>query len=162
MAEIQVTREGAVLTCLGLGSCIGLLAFDPEEGIAGMAHIMLPQAFKDKPIDKLGKFADTCVPELISQMEAHGALRQRMLFAYVGGAQVFKGGAAANPRLDVGGRNTTAVAGQLLGMNARIVAQDVGGCSGRTVIFDPTTGVVKVRTVQGGERTLCVLKAVQN
>ena len=33
-----------------------------------------------------------------------------------------------------------------------IVAQDVGGNSGRTIEFDPVTGKLKIRTVNKGEK----------
>ena len=39
MADIQVVKGGGVLSCLGLGSCIGLCALDPHAQVAGMVHI---------------------------------------------------------------------------------------------------------------------------
>ena len=56
MADIQVIRGSGQLTCLGLGSCIGLCGLDVSANVAGMVHIMLPQAFQGKGVEKPGKF----------------------------------------------------------------------------------------------------------
>lgn len=157
MAEIKICRAPQNLVCLGLGSCIGLLAFDPQAQVAAMAHIMLPAAFKDKEIDKPGKFADSGIPALLELLDQEGAVRSRLLWAYTGGAQVFKYGAAPTNNLDVGRRNTEAVTQHLATLRARVVASDTGGSNGRTMTFDPNSCEVRVRSVAGGERTLCVL-----
>lgn len=158
MAEIKVAKGPATFTCLGLGSCIGLVAFDEQADVWGMVHIMLPEAFKDKPVDKIGKFANTGIPAMIAEMEKLGASPSRMVMALTGGAQVFKFGSAASSRLDVGARNAEATLEILRGMRAKISAQDTGGSSGRTMIVKSDTGVVTVRTVHGGETELCCLR----
>ena len=161
MAEIKVAVGHAQFTCLGLGSCIGLIAFDPDAHVAGMVHVMLPAAFKDKPVDKPGKFADTGIPEMLKLLKEAGALQQRLIYAYAGGAQVFKYGAGASSTLDVGARNTTAVEEHLKKLGARVVAKEVGGSAGRTVLFDTATGEVRVRTVAAGEKLLGALGAAR-
>ncbi len=158
MSEIKVAKGPAIFTCLGLGSCIGLVAIDEQADVCGMIHIMLPEAFKDKPVDKPGKFADTGIPELLSQMEKLGASKSRMIMAYAGGAQVFKFGSDSSSRLDVGARNGDAVTKILKSLGARVLAYDIGGSSGRTVIVNAEDGEVKVRTVHSGEKTICSLK----
>jgi chemotaxis protein CheD len=134
------------------------LLIDEQAGVSGMIHIMLPEAFKDKPVDKVGKFADTGIPAMIAQMEDLGANKSRMIAAYAGGAQVFKFGAEAASRLDVGARNGDAVATILKKLAIRVVAHDIGGSSGRTVIFSVAEGTFRVRTVQGGENVLCTFR----
>ena len=45
MGEIAVTQSPAeLLVTVGLGSCIGLALVDQPRRIAGLAHIMLPEA----------------------------------------------------------------------------------------------------------------------
>ena len=159
MSEIKVAQGEAVMCCLGLGSCIGLIGHDAEVNVTAMVHIMLPEAFKDKPVDKPGKFADTAIPELIKVLESHGASIARTKFAYAGGAQVFQFGNNAEGRLDVGSRNAEAVAKLLAKYGIRVVAKDVGGNSGRTVTFKVSDAIVKVRTVHSGESELCSLRS---
>ena len=86
MAEIQVLKGTGTFSCLGLGSCIGLCLLDPSNNVGGMAHVMLPEAFPDRPVEKRGKFADTAVPELLEQMLKAGAKKEKILAAIAGGA----------------------------------------------------------------------------
>lgn len=157
MAEIQIIRGSGQLACLGLGSCIGLCMLDPESKVAGMVHVMLPEAYPGKPVEKPGKFADTGVIQLIRMMERAGANRSRLTMAYAGGAQVFSFGTGES-RLDIGARNSAAVLAQLQSLGMRARAFDVGGNLGRTVTFSMETGQIRVRTVSQGERLLCSLK----
>ena len=61
MGEMAVAAaETEVLVTIGLGSCIGLALLDQRRGVAGLAHIMLPEA--GATADQPGKFADTAVP----------------------------------------------------------------------------------------------------
>jgi chemotaxis protein CheD len=158
MADIQVAKGPAVFSCIGLGSCIGLVAHDKLADVTGMVHIMLPEAFKDKPVDKPGKFADTGIAELLRQMAGMGAEARRTVVAFAGGAQVFKYGSGGSDRLDVGARNGQAVEAIIKNVGLRLLASDVGGSNGRTVTVDAATGIVKIRTLVTGERILCNLK----
>ncbi len=158
MAEIHVAKGPAKYTCLGLGSCIGLCALDPVSNVSGCAHIMLPQAFADKPIDKPGKFADTAVPEILSMLERLGGNRSRLVWAMAGGAQVFKFSADTSGKLDVGVRNVEAVSALVKSMGLKCIAKEVGGNLGRTVMMDAETGLITVRTVSVGEKPLCSLR----
>lgn len=157
MAEIHVIKGPGVFTCLGLGSCIGICAIDTVAQVSGCAHILLPQAFKDKPVDKLGKFADTGTPELLAMMERMGAIRSRIVVAIAGGAQVFKFGGGES-KLDIGARNAVAVEQALLQLGIKPVAKDVGGNSGRTVTFHAESGLITVRTAAQGDKPLCTLR----
>lgn len=152
MAEIKIGRPGEVLSALGLGSCIGLAAYCRRTKIGGMVHIMLPAAFAGQVVDKPGKFADTGVPALLDAMKQTGA-GTSLTFAYCGGAQVFSG--TGKSGLDIGARNAEAVAALLKGH--RIQAVETGGNEGRTMTFDPETGIVTVRSVRGGTKNLCIL-----
>lgn len=158
MGDIHVAKGDAAYNCLGLGSCIGLVLFDPTTGVSGMIHVMLPAEFPGRPADKVGKFADTGVPEMVRQMTALGAVSSKIVAAYAGGAQVFKFGTPSDTKLDVGARNTEAVAEQVKKFGFRVLATDTGGSNGRTVSVTISDGLVKVRTVNTGERTLCKLK----
>jgi chemotaxis protein CheD len=159
MAEIHTLKGPGVFTCLGLGSCIGLCALDPVTNVAGMVHVMLPEMFKGRVEDKLGKFADTGVPALIKALESMGAQRSRLVLAMAGGAQVFKfGSGSGESKLDIGARNQTAVDAQIKALGLRCIGRDVGGNVGRTMTLFSDTGEVRVRTVSQAERVLCKLR----
>ena len=154
MAEIKTTaKNDDILMALGLGSCVGVCAFDAQAGITGLAHVVLPDS--GGSAETPGKFADTAVPHLLEQMARLGANVSRIKVALAGGAQLFafKGG---GPRLEIGLRNAEAVSAQLKQRNIPVVATDLGGNTGRTVHLMPD-GRVRVKTIGQGERELTSL-----
>jgi chemotaxis protein CheD len=74
MGEIEVSkRAGDELVARGLGSCIGLVLVDRFTGVAGLAHIVLPESTEGDR--EPGKFADLAVPALIDRVVSAGASR---------------------------------------------------------------------------------------
>lgn len=158
MSDICVAKGPAQFTCLGLGSCVGVAALDPSTGVAGMAHVMLPASFPDKPVDRPGKFADTALVAMLEEMVALGADPTRIQAALCGGAQVFRFGQEVSSLMQIGERITAAVRTQVKDLGIRLIGEDLGGNLGRTVTFSTDTGEVRVRTVSQGEKLLCNLR----
>ncbi len=48
MGKFFVVDQPATLTCLGLGSCVGLVLYDEQKKVSGLAHIMLPDSSRSK------------------------------------------------------------------------------------------------------------------
>ncbi|MHB9036500.1 MAG: chemotaxis protein CheD [Armatimonadota bacterium] len=152
MGEVVFSRPGqSELRALGLGSCIGLCVFDPHLKLGCMAHIVLPLA-KTPDTPDLGKYADTAVPYVIKEMQARGAVPYRLRVAIAGGAQLFSF-EGSDSRLDVGRRNAESVKQMLAQSRLRLVAEDIGGKSGRTLSMDASTGRIMVKQA-GGEMKL--------
>jgi len=150
MGELAVSRNpGHVLVSLGLGSCIGLALVDARSGVAGLAHVVLPDSGGRE--DKLGRFADRAVPELLAQIQKLGAVRPRVKAVLVGGASMF---AVGNGGLDVGPRNEAAVREQLKALRIPIVATETGGNRGRTIRVTVDSGRVTSREAGGAESPL--------
>jgi chemotaxis protein CheD len=78
MGEMIVSSiDGAEIAAIGLGSCIGLALIDPQAGVAGLAHVVLPESGSgDGPA---AKFGDTVVPALLGAVEAQGAIKHRVI-----------------------------------------------------------------------------------
>jgi chemotaxis protein CheD len=150
MGEIAVSSNpGDVLMSIGLGSCIGLALVDQRRGIAGLAHVMLPEALAGG--GPVGKFADLAVPELIKQTTALGTSKVALKAVLVGGAQMFAlGGSAA---MDIGVRNDTAVRAALAAERIPVLAAEVGGSKGRTIRVIPG-GAVLSKEAGGAEKEL--------
>jgi chemotaxis protein CheD len=150
MGEIAVSADpGDMLVSLGLGSCIGLALVDQRRGVAGLAHVMLPEAIAGG--GPAGKFADLAVPALVEQTIALGASRPMLRAVLVGGAQMFSLGASG--ALDIGVRNDTAVRAMLAAQRIPVVAAETGGSQGRTIRVVPG-GVVLSKEAGGAEKTL--------
>ena len=128
-----------------LGSCAGVVLFDRQARLGGVAHIVLPDS--RGAADHPGKYADTAIPALIDDMErpAGRRLRARITAKVFGGASMFQGGAS----IDIGRSNQAAVEQVLAGLGISVVARDVGGESGRRLTFSTATGIVTVR-IPGG------------
>jgi chemotaxis protein CheD len=152
MGELAVSSEpGHVLVSLGLGSCIGLALIDRRMGIAGLAHIVLPQSQGHAANENPRKFADLAVPEMLSELEAAGARKVRLEAVLVGGASMFAVSAAS---LEVGQRNEEAVRALLKGLRIPVVATATGGKRGRTIRVDVATSAVTVREAGGKDEEL--------
>jgi chemotaxis protein CheD len=155
MGELAVSSEpGHVLVSLGLGSCIGLALVDRRMGIAGLAHIVLPQSEGHTASENPRKFADLAVPEMLSELEDVGRVggrRLRLEAVLVGGASMFAVSAAS---LEVGQRNEAAVRALLKGLRIPVVATATGGNRGRTIRVDVATAAVTVREAGGKDEEL--------
>jgi len=146
MGELAVSsRAGDELVAIGLGSCIGLAMIDRDAGVAGLAHVVLPES-QGKP-GPAAKFADLVVPELLGKMTSAGAVKRRIEAVMIGGARMFSVGAS----MDIGARNAEAVRAALKQAGIRINTEEVGGNRGRTARI--IVGSEVSSQLAGGERT---------
>ncbi|MGI6403358.1 MAG: chemotaxis protein CheD [Oscillospiraceae bacterium] len=152
ISDLKLAKPPDTLVTYALGSCVGICLLDPVTRIGGLAHIMLP-SIKVSPGDKnIMKFADTAIPDMVKKMEQQGAFRSRITAKIAGGAQMFgsTSSAASNSTSDIwqiGQRNVAAVIATLQALAIPIVARDVLENYGRTVLFDPATGIMTVKAL---------------
>jgi chemotaxis protein CheD len=136
---------------IGLGSCVAILIHDAAAKVGGLAHVLLPDAAPGRRVENRARYASTAVPLLLEELKALGATGPYTA-SLAGGATLF------GPLLAYGGpvgaRNIDAARKALAAASVPVVAEDVGGESGRTVTFDVSTGAVHVRSLRGGERVL--------
>lgn len=133
------------LSSIGLGSCIGLILHDEGRRIGGLAHIMLPdsQGRTDRP----GKYADTALLALLEAMGCHGTTPGRIVAKLAGGASMF---AQFSESFSIGDKNLQAVRILLKERSIPIVAEDVGGKVGRTIVYYPGgNGRITIRRGDG-------------
>ena len=108
VSDMKVSNDpNATLITYSLGSCIGVVVYDPVAKAGGLLHYMLPESSIDA--DKAKKnpymFADTGIPSLFKATYALGAKKQRMKVAVMGGSQVLDQKGFFN----IGKRNHTAL-----------------------------------------------------
>ncbi|MGN0506758.1 MAG: chemotaxis protein CheD [Lachnospiraceae bacterium] len=146
MAELDVCLPPDAITTLGLGSCVGVVLYDPGKKISGMVHVMLPDSTKIKNNENIAKFADTGIEELLRRVLALGATRRSLVAKIAGGAQMFAF-KSDNDMLRVGERNVEATKAKLAALQIPIIAQDTGSNVGRTIEFYPESGELLVKSV---------------
>lgn len=146
MADLNICSSPDAITTLGLGSCVGIVLYDPILKIAGLAHIMLPDSTQIRSNENVAKFADTGIETLLKQLIQKGAQRSRMIAKIAGGAQMFAF-SAENAMLSIGKKNVIATKKKLSELGIRIIAEDTGDSYGRTIEFYPETGQLLIKAV---------------
>jgi chemotaxis protein CheD len=149
MADYKVGSGPDKLLTLGLGSCIGITLYDKRKKKGGMAHIMLPK--NPDPSKSIAKFADTAIAAMIKDLEAMGLSTRSVEAKLAGGAQMFTF-SSSNEMNSIGYRNAEAVKNELKKRGIRIVAEETGGNSGRTIELDLESGKLKIKTMGSGEK----------
>jgi chemotaxis protein CheD len=148
MGEMIITDSpNAVLSCIGLGSCVAVCAYDKREKIGGMAHIVLPQ-YNGLPGSNRAKFADTAVPLLLDEMVKKGSIRRWLTIKVAGGAQMTLA-PGLRDTFKTGERNLEQIMSVLRREHITPAAADTGGSIGRTVRMYVRTGQVTVKTAYG-------------
>ena len=153
MADLNICKSPDGITTLGLGSCVGIAMRDPQTGVGGLAHIMLPDSTQIQNNSNIPKFADTGIEDLVKKVVAAGASRSRLVAKIAGGAQMFSFTSSSSLGR-VGDRNVEAVKKKLNELRIPILAEDTGKNYGRTVIFYPENGNFVIRAVGQPEKVI--------
>lgn len=154
IADWKTCGKGDAVTTLGLGSCVGVAIRDPQSGIGGLVHVMLPDSRETSNNANRAKFADTGIEDLVDAIVKLGANRSKLVAKIAGGAQMFAFSATKSDMVRVGERNVASCKNKLKEMNIPILAADTGENYGRTVIFYPETGDYVIRAVGKSEKTI--------
>ncbi|MBI2690179.1 MAG: chemotaxis protein CheD [Acidobacteria bacterium] len=122
----------ATIVTYALGSCIGVGAYDPANGVGGLLHFLLPDSRQDpdRAVAQPASYADTGIPLLLRGMERLGADRRRIRVRLAGGAQILKDDGA---QLAVGKRNYMAARKLLWQMGVMVEMEAVGGTVSRNL-----------------------------
>ena len=153
LGEIKIANDPfAILTCLGLGSCIGISAYDPIAKVAGMAHIVLPCS-NGRSGPPSPKYADIGIPHLLEQVSQQGAITSRLIIKIAGGAQISKA-AGLEDSFKIGQKNSDAVKEFFGQIGMSIKAADIGGDYGRTMKMYLESGNTIVTSAKQGPKEL--------
>ena len=149
IADYAVATEG-LLTTSGLGSCLGVVIFDPNTGVSGLVHPMLPSQDEggSRPPER---FVDSGIDLLVDELLAAGADKSALRAKLTGGAAVVDFGTDGE---SIGDRNIATARETLSSLGIEIVGGEVGGDCGRTVHVDAETGTVTVKRTDGVETEL--------
>ena len=137
-----------------LGSCVGVVLYDRDSKIGGVAHIVLPSS--RGPVDHPGKYADTAIPGVIADLERRRGprTRGRLTAKLVGGASMFQVETPVESTLNIGRRNQEAIETILDALKIPVLARDLGGTTGRRLTLDTVSGIVAIKVPGGADYSL--------
>lgn len=131
--EYYATRNSEVLYTV-VGSCIATCIYDTENKVAGMNHYLLPGMVRPDEMlsSRVGRYGMFAMELLIGELIKLGASRETLR------AKVFGGGRVLRFRKDDGdvtGSNIRFAKKFLELENIPTVTEDLGGNSGRKILF---------------------------
>jgi chemotaxis protein CheD len=143
MGKMAVSSDQAANIVTTLGSCVAVMLYDQKSRIAGLAHIMLPEAPKEcqQNADLEAKYADLAIDMLVERIASRGG--NNMIAKIVGGSSMFATEEGSS-MFRIGEKNIAAARRILAEKEIEIIAEDVGGNAGRRVEFEVGSGAVTV------------------
>lgn len=150
IAELKVSTNPGRLVTVGLGSCVGIVLYDPQVRVGALIHAMLPRPSYGMEKSNKAKYVETAIPLALSEMRKLGAEKRRITARLIGGARMF----SLDKENFIGYKNIEAAESVLKSLNIKVIAKETGGSIGRTVEFDVATGRVRVKTAARGAKEL--------
>ena len=143
--EFHVSCTDVIATVLG--SCIAVCIKDTKTGVGGMNHFMLPGDVRseDMFISASAKYGMFAMEQLINEMIKQGGSKKHFQ------AKVFGGGHVLNFRKTDGNipeSNIDFVRAFLKMEQIDIVREDVGGFTGRKILYFPDTAKVLLKRLK--------------
>ena len=142
VGDMKVGQKDDILVTHALGSCLGLMVYDPQAMVGGLLHAMLPlsKINPEKAVRNPFMFVDTGVPELFRKLYEIGGKKNRLIVKAAGCGKPM----GNNEMFRIGERNYTILKKILWKNNIMIDSEDVGGTNSRTIYFDLSSGEVVV------------------
>lgn len=145
IADFQVSDDPrATLVTYSLGSCIGVVIWDPRAQVGGMLHYMLPDSSlsPDKAKANPAMFADTGVPRLFRSAYELGAVKNNLIVKVAGGSQLLDDNGVFN----IGKRNYVMLRKIFWKNGILIDSEDTGGSVSRTLRLEVDTGRLTLKS----------------
>ncbi len=144
VGDMKVGVKGDEIVTHALGSCLGLMVYDPVAHVGGLLHAMLPlsKINPQKAEANPYMFVDKGVPCLFKEVYDLGGQKERLVVKAAGcGSPIGK-----NEMFKIGERNYTVLKKLLWKNNVLLKAEETGGTISRTVYLDITTGRITIKT----------------
>lgn len=130
-------RGGTISTILG--SCVATCLFDPDAGLGGMNHFLLPEGASAGV--QTASFGINAMELLINALIRQGAERSRLQAKVFGGARMIASLA------DIGARNGEFVLEFLRREGIACIGSSLGGTLARRIEFWPESGRARQRVL---------------
>ena len=132
--EYKVSEDPDIVFTTILGSCVGACIRDPERGIGGMNHFLLPGPSVGADARESERLGVHLMELLLNGLMRQGAQRDRLEAKLFGGARMMQG------LSDIGAKNSEFARHFLKYEGIRVIGGDTGGEKGRRLQFWPVSG----------------------
>jgi len=151
VSDMKTGVAGDTIITHALGSCLGLMIYDPVAKVGGLLHAMLPlsKTNPEKAKNNPHMFVDIGVPALFKAVFALGGKKDRLIIKAAGCGQPL----GDEQLFQIGSRNFTVLKQLLWKNNLMLASSAVGGGASRTVKFDISSGEMIISS-QGVETLL--------
>lgn len=151
-----MTASDELITTV-LGSCVSACVRDPDTGVGGMNHFMLPGG-NDRDMGRWGgssclstRFGVAAMETLINDILKQGARKTSLEVKLFGGGEVLQ-----METTNIGKQNVKFVLDFVETEALRVAAEDLGGPFPRKVNYFPKTGKVMVRRLRALHKTTII------
>lgn len=145
IAEMAISDQpDDTIITYSLGSCLGVVFFDPAVHVGGMIHCMLPlsQIDAEKAATSPCMFVDTGITLILNELFRRGCRKSSLIVKAAGASAVLD----SKGLFKIGERNIT-VFRKILWKNSMLIAsQDVGGSISRTMKLEMATGRCTIKS----------------
>ncbi|MFT4689289.1 MAG: chemotaxis protein CheD [Limisphaerales bacterium] len=145
IGELVVTNNpAAVLVTYSLGSCLGVVLYDPIVKVGGLWHVMLPDSQIDlvRAQTRPGMFVDTGWPAFLQLAGEMGAALERLEIFVIGGAQIIDTDGVFN----IGKSNYLALRAAAREAELPLMGEETGGVDNRTVTLHVGDGTLWIKS----------------
>jgi len=141
-----VSTQGGEMLATVLGSCVSACIRDPERGIGGMNHFLLPETGSlDAAHSDAARYGMHAMECLINGILKAGGRKERLE------VKVFGGGNVINNSARIGSKNAAFIRDYLRREGYKITSEDMEGDHPRRVDYFPDTGKVMMRLLRRKE-----------
>lgn len=145
--------SNSLLIAYGLGSCVAVFIYDKVKKIGAMGHILLPGRCNEDKITNPLKYSDNIIENMIKDLVQLGSNKNNLIAKLAGGAHMFQ--FLMTPEKEpIGIKNIQTAKIKLKEEGISILAEDVGGNYGRTVIANTKTGILTIKTINFGTKDI--------
>jgi chemotaxis protein CheD len=146
MGEMGLSKDRQDrLVTIALGSCLGVIFYDPTIPMASLTHVMLP--YRSVNEEKAARwpylFMDIAIPRMLDAVLKAGAQKERLKIFAAGGSNFMNG----QDFYAIGVRNFVSLCDQVRSQGLDICRYDVGGKIARTLFIEVDTGRIWIESV---------------
>jgi chemotaxis protein CheD len=141
--EYYITRTGDCISTV-LGSCVAACIRDPENGIGGMNHFMLPSGGDGKQdiVNDALRYGNYAMEHLLNDIVKYGGKRKNLEIKLFGGANI------AGMGQNIGLRNVDFICKYVASEGLQIKSKDLGGDYPRKILYFPASGKLMMKKLE--------------